>query len=986
MLELIVREGAQAGTTFRLAAERTWVGRQSSCDVILHGEGISRVHFLIGKTESGYALTDNKSTNGVYVNGVQITHVALRSGDRIEAGSAVLEVREVADPGELPFRFVVIRKGFEQTPQIIEQPGVLIGRQNNCDIQLNDPHVSRRHAELEYTPAGISITDLSSMGAGIYVNGLRIVSQQLRHGDTVLIRPFEIRVVILEGRCLLGIRDCSEEMPAAAANVPSGYKEVVTAPARAEAGGAKPSAAIASLPEWAQEKAPIWVPTSDIMPNRFRSAMLATGLFAALGLAAYAWMSSEYGMYSPGPTASVHSMLHAGFKEMSRARHLPSECAACHSGFTAAPDTNCQSCHSGLHPAQKHKTAMLSCASCHREHQGSERQLLLGVGPTCQSAGCHTQVHQNPALAAVSRQVRAPQPVSKAVAFEAPFDFSGDKGKDFHPEHKKAQVICAQCHDDAEAEKKVPREVMRSRCLACHGFGPEKTLQARCYSCHFEHPTKTPDKILLAASFADGQLPTAPSGTDRQGTVAWWVALVGTGLAMPLLYLAGAVGAFGYSYARYRGKIVRTVRDGPVPSVGTASMPAWDAVLAAATGTLRAPVEPKPADNQPPGGHQRPQIDLDLCVGCGSCVQVCPFEVLEIVNEKAIAARLADCTGYAACAAECPTNAITLVTGGAMQTVELPQYSAGLETNVPGLYLAGEVTGRALIKIAINQGKKAADSIMQSRPPAGAQQFDVIVVGGGPAGISTALACLSSGLRVKVFEQGTIANTIRNYSRQKFVMAEPVAIPLYGPLWMADTSKEALLQRWMEIIATTGLKVSEEEKVLQVARHLDLFAVRTSKGEYTAARVVLAIGKRGSPRKLGVPGEDSAKVAYNLSDVDSYRGHAICVVGGGDSAIEVANGLARANLANRVCLVHRGPDFNRAKPRNQRKLENSLQDERLTLYLGSSVLEIRERSIVVQTPRGAGELANDFVFVMAGGESPKQFLADCGIGFSNRAL
>jgi len=262
----------------------------------------------------------------------------------------------------------------------------------------------------------------------------------------------------------------------------------------------------------------------------------------------------------------------------------------------------------------------------------------------------------------------------------------------------------------------------------------------------------------------------------------------------------------------------------------------------------------------------------------------------------------------------------------------------------------------------------------------------VIVVGAGPAGISAALAAKSEGLKVLVLEQGTRANTIRNYPRQKFVMAEPVMIPVYGQLWMEDTSKETLLERWQEIIASTGLTIQEEEKVLGVVQSSGQFVVRSTKSEYQGARVVLAIGKRGSPRKLAVPGEDSSKVAYSLLDADAYRGQAICIVGGGDSGIEAANGLARQDLENRVWLVHRAEDFKLAKPRNQKKIQKYMDQGRVTPFFKSAVVEIRERSVILKTPTGNEEIENDFVFVMVGGENPKKFLSDCGIEFSQRPL
>ena len=211
-------------------------------------------------------------------------------------------------------------------------------------------------------------------------------------------------------------------------------------------------------------------------------------------------------------------------------------------------------------------------------------------------------------------------------------------------------------------------------------------------------------------------------------------------------------------------------------------------------------------------------------------------------------------------------------------------------------------------------------------------------------------------------------------------------IPVFGPLWMEDTSKESLLERWQEIIAKTDLKINEDEKVLKVVHGDNRFTVQTSKGQYEGARVILAIGKRGSPRKLGVPGEDSSKVAYSLMDADAYRGKSICIVGGGDSGIEAACGLGRPDLQNKVWVVHRTEDFSRAKPRNQKKIKKAMDEGRITAFFTAAATEIRDTSMLVKTATGVEEIENDYVFVMVGGESPNKFLSDCGIEFSKRPL
>jgi thioredoxin reductase/ferredoxin len=778
----------------------------------------------------------------------------------------------------------------------------------------------------------------------------------------VTIGPFDIAFSLTGEICILAIQDRTAELQEAPKYVPGQYRDVVVAPRRAEGGQAKPSAAITASPRWLQGRAPIWVPTSDILPNRFRSRTLLLFILGVLVWTAIAFARKWDSAYSPGAVAQVHAT--AG-------------CASCHSDFVRVSDANCQRCHANRAAIDIHKRKNVGCVDCHSEHRGASFDIARDAGGGCQAAGCHVTVHA--AEKRILVRQGAPEPglhVPPAVALAAHFE-AGDA---MHDKHARLRASCAACHTGGdfslvEAEPAIrAREVkaIRMRCLACHGFGPEGTLRERCYSCHLEHPMGNPAAVLTKLRF-----PAVPATRPRlagvlpSGLLVFFGALVG----VPAFFIAGMAGLIRVDHARFRAAIERRVRSAPA---GRTTAPAPSVEVDARAG-------PKTSDNQAPGGNLRPLINLDLCVGCGTCVHVCPFNVLEIVNEKAIAARLEDCTGYAACAAECPTDAITLVKGGALQTMELPAYDANLETNIPGLYLAGEVTGKALIKVAINQGKKVVESILKSPLERGAQ-YDVIVVGAGPAGTSAALAAKAEGLNVLVLEQGNQGNTIRNYPRQKFVMAEPVMIPVYGPLWMEDTSKESLLERWQEIVATTGLVIQEEEKVLRVIQAPGHFVVQSAKGEYRGARVVLAIGKRGSPRKLGVPGEDSSKVAYNLLDAEAYRGKAICIVGGGDSGIEASCGLARADLQNRVSIVHRTEDFGRAKPRNQKKIGKAMDEGRVNAFFNSVLTRIRENSVTVKTPAGLEEIDNDYVFVMAGGENPKKFLTECGIEFSQRPL
>src|SRR5581483_5624637 len=262
-----------------------------------------------------------------------------------------------------------------------------------------------------------------------------------------------------------------------------------------------------------------------------------------------------------------------------------------------------------------------------------------------------------------------------------------------------------------------------------------------------------------------------------------------------------------------------------------------------------------------------------------SCADACPETgTLALVNGKAILAHPERCVGNAKCIEVCPTSALSLAFGNALQTLRAPLVKETFETNVAGVYIAGELSGMGLIKTAINEGRMAIDSIKrrleaqgQWAPPTvdqsfsvvsaltAGQPYDVVIVGAGPAGLSASLAALQHGLRYLTLEQGEVASTIRNYPRHKFLMAEPVDMPLYGSLYVGDGTKESLLTVWETILANTGVRVQTNESVEAIRRKGPLLSVATSKGEYETKSVVLALGKRGAPRRLGIPGEELSK-------------------------------------------------------------------------------------------------------------------------------
>lgn len=404
-------------------------------------------------------------------------------------------------------------------------------------------------------------------------------------------------------------------------------------------------------------------------------------------------------------------------------------------------------------------------------------------------------------------------------------------------------------------------------------------------------------------------------------------------------------------------------------------------------------------------GKPRPVINATLCIGCGSCVDACPETgTLALVGGKAILAHPERCVGNAKCIEVCPTSALSLAFGNTLQTLRAPLVKETFETNVAGVYIAGELSGMGLIKTAINEGRMAIDSIKrgleahgQWQSPAvdqnfsvvstraGNEPYDVVIVGAGPAGLSASLAALQHGLRYLTLEQGEVASTIRNYPRHKFLMAEPVDMPLYGSLYVGDGTKESLLTVWETILANTGVRVQTNEGVESIVRKGSLLEVSTAKGTYETRNVVLTLGKRGRPRRLGIPGEELGKVTYRLIEADSYQDKDILVVGGGDSATEAALALSKASR-NRVTLSYRGAQFNRARERNRKMLAEAEQQGRVKIIRESSVTRILPHCVQIVAGNKAFEVANDYVFVLIGGESPEEFLRKIGIEMVEKVL
>ena len=378
-----------------------------------------------------------------------------------------------------------------------------------------------------------------------------------------------------------------------------------------------------------------------------------------------------------------------------------------------------------------------------------------------------------------------------------------------------------------------------------------------------------------------------------------------------------------------------------------------------------------------------PVIDPARCHGCGACVSACPEgNVLGVISGRAHLVSPDYCIGHGACKNACPYDAITLVFGTARRGVDIPVLGADFQTAVPGIYIAGELGGMGLIRNAISQGVQAMRAIRNSLPLHDLP-LDVVVVGAGPAGFAASLAAQELGLRCRTLEQESLGGTVAHFPRGKLVMTGPVDLPGFGKVRLRDTSKEALITLWQEVCEQTGLTLNLHERVEDIRAVPGGFEVLTDKGSYRSARVLLAIGRRGTPRKLGVPGEELSKVVYRLTDPVQYQGLRVLVVGGGDAALEAACSLAQ-QPDTEVSLSYRGDAFSRAKPRNREQVTAALAAGTLQLWLGSTVRAIHPDRVVLALGDEHRILPNDAVIVCAGGVLPTPFLQHIGVAVETK--
>ncbi len=376
-----------------------------------------------------------------------------------------------------------------------------------------------------------------------------------------------------------------------------------------------------------------------------------------------------------------------------------------------------------------------------------------------------------------------------------------------------------------------------------------------------------------------------------------------------------------------------------------------------------------------------PVIDLERCIGSGACVAACPEkQVLGVVHGQARLLNPLACIGHSACVSSCPVEAIKLVFGTAERGVELPLLDPSFQTTRAGVYVVGELGGMGLIRNAVSQGKQAADHVASGNRRGKGGAYDAVVVGAGPAGVSATLRLMEHGVRVLLVERDTIGGTVMHYPRAKVVMTGSLDLALVGSVKRRTMSKEDLVELWHSIATNHSLPAKTGVTVQGLAQEPDgMWRLDTTAGPIRTANALLALGRRGNPRRLGVPGEERANVHYTLLEPDPFEGKHVLVVGGGNSAVESALALADFNRCASVSISYRRAAFARCRAENKRRIDEMIQAGRVRPLMPSEVKSIEQGRVVLTSEGRESAIPNDAVIVQIGGTAPAELLQTFGI-------
>ncbi len=984
--------GSREGEEFELTEDQQIVGRRPSCFVTLSDLRVSGTHFGITRIDSQYHITDLQSANGTELNGEALSETKqLQTGDLISVGDSIAEFTvgggvAPIDGGATLLGDSVFADGaysIRANPRfllggIVESTkAIVLGSSPRCNLFVeDDSEVESLHCRISYDDS-FFIEDLSS--SGTYLNDRRVVKSELLSGQVIRIGQTLVEVSIRGERCSLDVidkamaraavmvaRETSFDLSKAQLDLSdmgtggqSAYKTMFSMDVP------DVEALVQERKESFHQGAPAWRPSSDLERSSIFRVAIATGMVASLALLAFVFFyQSPNRDLMNHPLSEVHSSKQ--FSQMAVDRSLPNDCGACHSGGDSIGQASCTRCHEGFDRTRsghmltdKADAPGAQCSNCHSEHNAQPRNLkgsahnFLGASELCSS--CHANPHNGQDFSSAGLHlVDAPPLSSFALGQRALHDTHAVLPSDASG----VQFGCRSCHSLADASGLLDEEGDPGKsCFRCHSAPQGNSIEEQCLSCHEQEHTMAATLVRLEPG--DPMMApanTAPSSARSTPIALGYIAL----LFSPILFIV---------------LLQRTRRS-------------------ASSAKLVAKLNEFPVETVKRLVHS---INTDKCVGCRLCVQACPASVLELVNHKSTVVNFDACIQCKRCEQACAFDALRMHDADKPPpSIKMPDVDPWYQTSMPGMYLIGQVAGTPQIKNASNVGTAVINHAVAggARPGIGQSvgaSYDVIVVGSGPAGLSAALRCIALGLSVLVLEkQRDFSWTIRNYYHKgKPVMAEPNKIEMLGLLHHWDTNREDLLVHWQGQIAESGMRIEYQKDVTNVTKNGEVISIsvtgssNTPDETYTAARVVLAIGTMGNPRKLGCEGEDLAKVRNSLVDPDEFQGQNILVVGGTDSAIEVVMALKDTN---KVWLSCRSASFDRVKPKNLELILGAIESGQVTPLWSTAVKGVDAATACVEnrSNKEKTSVPNDVVFAMIGGHPPVKFLESVGVSYIER--
>lgn len=924
-------------------------------------------------------------------------------------------------------RFLIQRRDQSVNEISIESDGLTIGRLPGNELVLNHRAVDETHAGIKEIAGRYWIFNLSSNN-GIVINGVLAERAQIADGDLLQAGPYLLRFTLAPQTLIITV------------DIGAGWRLEEAGPEvtrKPDAAGHDTAQAQSLQVFWEKRKREsgkildqtvldprgqrrlgkalaCWVPTLDLR-KPWTTAWIFWGTAAALvfGVSALAaWRNS----YTPGAIAAPHTARAVATHAVA-IRAAGGACSACHSPLSSM-QAQCVSCHQvagfATPISTAHVKAGMTCATCHREHSGAaSSDGLLSDGICLQ---CHTGATTVKDARRAGEVLGDPHPVTRGYpVVNGVWKWTGlstavwkSKGlpesyakrpaaEQFHAIHRAVRIPeaglgrmdCGVCHGEGVPKKEQRPLALQHACGNCHAAtGTAAASSAGCVSCHPPHGSTREAQMVLSglqgrfdllpqhvklerSALMRTPLAPAPKRRTRIGalSLAGWIAVFFVPAIAGLIFLSR-------SSVRLRSSL--------------ASIEAEPNMAAAQTASASGP------------GYPHPVVDPTLCIGCYACVNACPHDVLAIVNGIATPVALDQCMEDTACMAECPTSpkaCVVVNTNKIIPPRKVPRRDQNYLTDVPGIYLIGDVSGVPLIKNAINEGADVIQNIVGDLRAAGSTcnlEYDVAIIGAGPAGFSAAVCASDQGLKYLALDQKRVANTIRSYPAGKYVFFKPDTAAVKGlvPIFGVGTKKEDLLRSWDELAAR--IQVREMERCTAIQPSAGGFQIKTQAeaGQahvYTARRVILAIGNLGTPMKLGVPGEDTPKVKYSLSDPDDYVNHKCMVVGAGNSAIEAAvdlTGLQRHGdefiftRTNEVTLVVRSDFKGDLKLGNKMNIFDCIDAGRIKVHFRTVVKQIGEGEVVLADAKSGEEkarIANDFIFALIGSERPTRFLQSLGV-------